>query len=552
MNGSVVSEVTEDDDKTQVAPSAENEEETDVSASEPAKSSGQRKEALLTAALGNALPISQPKYVPREDQSTSDSQPPYPNDDGIIEDVIQSSAKNKSPATRRNGDSDPIEPAEDPLNDPPRVKQAKRLEVVILSPRSPGMAMRMKNRSGRTTCDNSKLIVPITGTEAPDNGIAPHSQATNTGPKSAENNPSQDPASSNSVGAMPPSSAPVGKKSTKRVGRPPIPAEVKAAREKAEADEKARKAEEKIRIAKEKAEEKARKAAEEKARKEEEKARKAEEKARITQEKARTAAEEKARRAEEKAQKAAALPKKTTRKTSAKPSKASATTSIETAPAQSSTSDSSARDVQRRSPSMDKWATIPASSPQIPNSSLLVDQLRSSSPAPPLVTNDCQSGEGSIAKSQTVIDTTTEEAPVSVEQNDPLFFPSASQVPFPYSQWQEKIQGNDSLTESEDGDETPAGSKGTRNTFSVAPKYRRLTDIASQALFSQDIMSPTPPISTPSTNTSRDKWGEDSGDDDEDDDSGSDSDKEGKSHIPSSRRAATLRSRKGLGLLSYA
>lgn len=197
-------------------------------------------------------------------------------------------------------------------------------------------------------------------------------------------------------------------------------------------------------------------------------------------------------------------------------------------------------------PSLDKWATIGAVSPEIPDSSpMMVDELHSSSyknpQAPP-----------SAADSD----------PNSADPSKPLFLHSNSQVPFPYSQWQAGssiVQPSDSPTESDSDEDTTMRPKRTpRITSSSAPKYRRLTDIASQAMFSQDILSPTPfPLTPVFSDKSKATPGgddeDDEEDDDEDEDSGSDSEAERKSHIPKSRRAGnSLRRKRKVGLLSYA
>lgn len=351
---------------------------------------------------------------------------------------------------------------------------------VATLPRSPGLAKRMRPR-GRPVSPSPPTSVDLQWPPSPPQSVK--ADVKSKSPKRDPSEPGTQPKSPERVSpdAMPPpSSAP------KKRGRPPLPAEEKAARGKARLDEKNRKA-------------------------------------------------------EERARKAAA------KKVGVKGSK-STPQSSQNPPASQPITPSPAAAVRGEPQSLDKWAAlVTQSSPEVPDASLMVDELRSSSPPPatapqpptsptPLPENEQLDSADATAK--------------------PLFELSSSQVPFPYSQFQGATlasQAEDSPTESESEDEVPKMTP--RITSSATPKYRRLTDIASQAMFSsQDIMSPITFTSTPIPNGNSKAAVEESDDEDdeEDDDSGSDSDADGKSHIPKSRRAGAKLKPKKAGLLSFA
>ena len=204
--------------------------------------------------------------------------------------------------------------------------------------------------------------------------------------------------------------------------------------------------------------------------------------------------------------------------------------------------------------SPDKWATIDnnVSSPGVQETaSMMVDQLRTSSPSrSPSPVNGARS---KVTDKQSLSPSPNKDQ--SKPNGNPLFMLSNSQVPFPYSQGQGgsfSTQAEDT-SESESDEEILVKSKAIPRITKTAPKFQRLTDIASQAMFSQDILSPTPYPSTPAIGGNLKEAPEEPESDDDDDDTGSDSDAQERSHIPKSRRAgATLRSKKGGGLLSFA
>jgi len=403
--------------------------------------------------------------------------------------------------------SDPIEPADNLMESTPHGKPKKesRSQSPRQSPRKPGMAKRIKTRSGKLLssqpidleADHPPESTPLRATRSePSPSLGSEVRNSASQPTDAEK-PS-------SVEAMPPPPVPAVKAQPRR-GRPPLSQEVKAAREKAKADAKAQKADEKARMA-----------AAKKAEKEEQ------------------------ARAGQHDPKMISSPKGT----SGPHTEVSSTV-------HPSTPVSIPRNLD--SPhSLDKWATIHnTSSPR----SVMDDQLRSSSPGhPPSAADDIHS-EG-IDKQRTFLTSAPaddqSDSGDGAMQDNPLFVLSSSQVPFPYSQWQGgsyTAQAEDTPTESEDEVSVEPKTKPP----SVAPKFRKLTDIASQAMFSQDILSPTPfPLTPVVSNKPKKHLSDDSDDEEDDDDSVSDSDTPGKSHIPKSRRAgATLRSKSRGGLSSF-
>ncbi|KAF7376262.1 Carbamoyl-phosphate synthase arginine-specific small chain [Mycena sanguinolenta] len=130
----------------------------------------------------------------------------------------------------------------------------------------------------------------------------------------------------------------------------------------------------------------------------------------------------------------------------------------------------------------------------------------------------------------------------------PLFLPAESQVPFPYSQWNnapEVCPGSpkESLKDSEDEEEEVAASMNLSQRPVNGSTYRRLTDIASQpSLFSKTETLPAfRPASLPSAKDKRDqlygKLPQEYDDSTDSDDSAADA----PSHIPKSRRAGIVR-----------
>ncbi|KIM92094.1 hypothetical protein PILCRDRAFT_111662 [Piloderma croceum F 1598] len=515
LNGFVDIEPMDDDgEQTEVAPSAENGEETD----ESGLSIRKEKKALLAAVLGVVSPFSKGKdamsnVVPQPESPIEETHLP---EDAM--DIIEPSQPSAEEMNKHSDRSDPIEPADDLMDSAPQGEpgDASQSRAVSQSPRKPGMAKRMKTRYGKVPFNQA---VNLEADRPPVSTSLPGAKA---GMKSAEPSPLLGSAVlesarklsnveiSSSEDVIPPPPVPAVKGPPRR-GRPPLSREVKAAREKAKADNKAQKANEKAR------------------------------KTGANQD------EQVLQRVEKHDAKKIASPKG-----------ASEPRTEGSSTVQPSTPMSIPRNLDPPH-SLNKWATIPNSSS--PRSGMLVDQLRSSSPGHTLSADDDILSNGND-KQRTLLSSAPENDHSSsgdaVTQHNPLFILSSSQVAFPYSQWQGESYANqaeDSPTESESEDEVPIKSKTKLQPHapsSVVPKFRRLTDIASQAMFSQDILSSTPFPPTPVVTNKPQKQSDDSDEDEDDgDDTGSDSDTPVKSHIPKSRRAgATLRSKKG-GLLSF-
>ncbi len=184
-----------------------------------------------------------------------------------------------------------------------------------------------------------------------------------------------------------------------------------------------------------------------------------------------------------------------------------------------------------RRQSLDTWAILKPSSPNTDaDSSINIDELVSvnydevTSSTPNDRRLAFQATTQQIAEGTTSLDSHD-----SQPADDPLFIPSESQHPFPYSQYQ-TVSAHDS----EDENEVEATVKSGPDV--TASSFRRLTDIGSQRTF----FSSQPPgwqkadFSRP---TLQDLYG--NGPDDESDSSDGDSDGGGErtSHIPQSRRA---------------
>ncbi|SJK97544.1 uncharacterized protein ARMOST_00796 [Armillaria ostoyae] len=184
-----------------------------------------------------------------------------------------------------------------------------------------------------------------------------------------------------------------------------------------------------------------------------------------------------------------------------------------------------------RRQSLDTWAILKPSSPNTDaDSSMNIDELVSvnydevTSSTPNDRRLAFQATTQQMAEGASSLDSHD-----SQPTDDPLFIPSESQHPFPYSQYQ-AVSAHDS----EDEDEVEATVKSGPDV--TASSFRRLTDIGSQRTF----FSSQPPgwqkadFSRP---TLQDLYG--NGPDDESDSSDGDSDGGGErtSHIPQSRRA---------------
>ncbi|KAF7983298.1 hypothetical protein HWV62_22965 [Athelia sp. TMB] len=402
----------------------------------------------------------------------------------------------KNSPMKRTRQSDPVEAADNPLE----MLGHSKLSVTK-SPQSPG------TKRGRSTARpvspiESRSSVDLQWPPSPPQSVK--DDATSTSPKretTATVNRSPERGSSESMPPPPTTSLP------KKRGRPPLAPEKKAAREKAKLDEKNRKAQEKA-------------------------------------EKARVAAEKK---------QAMAMSTKT-------PAKRGGLRGSQPTPQSSQVTKASepitpiATPLEEGPQSLGKWAAIatPASPEGHEGESqhmdeLHVDELRSSSRTPP-DPEETRPPTSPTPHSKEQVDSRDKTS-----RPQPLFVPSETQIPFPYSQHQNSmpVEADDSPTESESEGEAPAATP--KITSSAPPKFRGLRDLASQEVFnSPDIMSPLASNSTPALKKNLKPVVEDSDDDDDDsDDSGEDSDAKA-SHIPNSRKAgAQIKPKKRTGLHSF-
>lgn len=189
--------------------------------------------------------------------------------------------------------------------------------------------------------------------------------------------------------------------------------------------------------------------------------------------------------------------------------------------------------------SLAKWDAISEPSPTI-----MTDEIDPSSP----LLNGSGDILGELAgKASNENDTGGRSDDDSTSKSqEPLFTLTASQVPFPYSQYNVPIQkrlevASDSGMESETngGSEKKETAAKTRGSM-----YRKLSDIAANkmALFSQR-KAVLPGLNS---KASRERWQ----DDEDDETSSSDSDSANQSHIPEGNRAGKLRSKKRKGPLA--
>ena len=174
--------------------------------------------------------------------------------------------------------------------------------------------------------------------------------------------------------------------------------------------------------------------------------------------------------------------------------------------------------------SLDTWTTLRASSP-LPDveSTIMIDELRSSSPESHFLGK-------------------ADSKPSLASGTIPLFVLTESQLPSPYSQW-ESPGDQHAQDDYEDEQEVQASIQSQSRSKTIhPPKYRRLTDIASQRTF---FSTPTPNIQPArfSGNRLADLYGR-SGEDIEsesDTDTDSNPDAQVDSHIPKSRIAGITR-----------
>ncbi|KAH0588978.1 hypothetical protein H2248_004758 [Termitomyces sp. 'cryptogamus'] len=176
--------------------------------------------------------------------------------------------------------------------------------------------------------------------------------------------------------------------------------------------------------------------------------------------------------------------------------------------------------------SLDTWVTLKPSSPVLDaDATMMVDELEPSSPS--------QTDRVDVYNPNR--NESSQDGP-----EDPLFLPSESLPPFPYSQWNDESQ--EEIHKTFDGSMSVQVPRG-KPKQSQNPRYRRLTDITGDhGLFSM-------PASLRATRSSTavkkvtDMYGR-SGKDEIESESESDSDNSDareESHIPKSRRAGTKR-----------
>lgn len=227
------------------------------------------------------------------------------------------------------------------------------------------------------------------------------------------------------------------------------------------------------------------------------------------------------------------------------------------------------------------WTTLTQEGSVVEGESMMIDELRSSSPAssprqeelehsprtpasramppPSIKTSKVQSGTEVGSQPET---------PAQAPNADPLFLPSSSQVPYtPYALAQPPSQSGatgdssgESGSELDDEPITKTRLQHARPWLRDAP-FRRLSDIASQALFTpSSAFALTPGVTKDATWGATQQGaanGQEDDDDDDDDDDSDDMDgaeEEGKkSHIPQERRAgAGVQKKRVSGLMSFA
>lgn len=243
------------------------------------------------------------------------------------------------------------------------------------------------------------------------------------------------------------------------------------------------------------------------------------------------------------------------------------------------------------------WATLPSTQPRTQTESVvdvessMVDELQPSSPGSPSsrspaisrttnTTNTTEKDEADVSREVTITQDRADDQPEGSlvpfatpkpngRTKDALFIPSSSQfpsTPFPDDGLPEstpRVNGyayaNDIGSDGADGvaQDSLEPLKSSRNGWSRTAPFQRLSDIASQALFSKvEIPSPMlfPSQSQSQQRQSSASYGRRDDDDDDSDDSsgsGSDSDAEvKKSHIPRERRAGAGVQKKKRSLLS--
>lgn len=443
--------------------------------------------------------------------------------------------------------ADPIEPAEDPVPTPPEdpieedsahpqvAQNARESPRVTNAPLS--MVQRMKNRRGKLS---SKDDAPILASQLGD-----ASQSANAGTPSPEDKADGGvegttarktrSASQKAVAASgtmaPPPETPL---TTKRRGRPPVPAEEKARRQ-AEKDA-----------------EKAAKAAVKQAEKEE--------KARL---RAAKAAEKAAQIAAKAAAKAGKKGKNDSSAPSASASSAVAPLSVSDKDAQPNAPRGNREELSTQQ-SVAKWTTLTQTPSIVDADMTMLDELRSSSPAHSVVpatsgVDELRSESGNLRRrSDAGVDHAHDETDQHASQQasdssqTPLFLPGTqTQAVSPRRIPRSSPTRSAASSGSESDDfKLPARPR----TWGASARFRRLSEIATQELFTPLPLTP-PTQRTPALSTNmKDMYGLDDDEDeeedgeDDDDDSGSD-DAANRSHIPQGRRAGAGVPKKRSGLL---
>jgi hypothetical protein len=203
------------------------------------------------------------------------------------------------------------------------------------------------------------------------------------------------------------------------------------------------------------------------------------------------------------------------------------------------TTPSHSQPLPEASMSLAKWDVIHEHSP-----SIMTDEIDPSSP--PLE----EPGDEPAGRAADHSDGERSDDDSAAKSGEPLFTLTASQVPFPYSQYNEPIQrrleaasdSSDVESETNDGDVKKKIAAKPRGSIAAYPK---LSDIAANqsALFSQSAVI----LPGSSSMAGRKVW---QVDDEDDETSSSDSDDASQSHIPEANRAGKLRFKKPKGLLA--
>ncbi|KIP02397.1 hypothetical protein PHLGIDRAFT_297439 [Phlebiopsis gigantea 11061_1 CR5-6] len=456
-----------------------------------------------------------------------------------FEQLVPDSAGLRSRSDSREDPTDPIQPAEglalaldrasnDPIEfDPPVVESDnEEVELPVPSPR-PGTAKRMKDRNGRVPASD---VIPALSSQP---RLARQ-------PRSARNssNASADDATSGSTPEsheeLVSNSATEPRRSTRQASvqpppaeaLPPAPAPKRRGRPPASAEEKARKAAEKEA-------EKQRRAAEREAKKQK-------------------ATEDKARKAAAKGKNAPAKKGAVAAKTvSADTILAEASEAVATPPPPPTTA------VPNQSAlSVAKWTSLAETAQtQDAEMSSMVDELRSSSPelASP---NIPPAGVATKGRNVEPIDVSMEQGDEDEKDSDdesptvkassgarPLFIPGDSQHPLAdsrsYLLSSPQMPSQPSQSQSQDRFKRPLAPV---TSWAKQSKYRRLSDIKSQDMFSPLSKLPVPgrrPQTAQTAQTAEERrasmYGDVGADSNSEDDS--DSDDENASHIPKNRRA---------------